>query len=212
MKTIRIIIGVLIAYFLLASCEKANAANQSVAYAFPTNSLGTTANVENYAAKATRVVLIYVWAYKTNGQEAYYGGTTGYIGTNVITSKTQLDQQFIVPGLSIMLHNFCTNADPTWDKSKGVIIYVSCIIDIFVSPNVVYDSQDLLWYDDTIQLVKNSDGSWSVPNLSNFSTQLGDPMPFYIPNLQWARVEIGSNGCSSPFEIDDNQYKPGSSL
>jgi len=179
----------------------------STNYIFP--AIGTLQKVTDYAARATTYVGIFAWAYKTNGQEADYGSMTRYIGTNIMTSKTQLDQQFIVPALSnIAIYNFCTNANPVWDKSKGVIIYIGCIIS---DPN--FDlSQDALWYSDTIQLVKNSDGSWSVPNLSNFSTQLGDPMPFYIPSLQWARVEIGSNGCSFPFEIDDNQYKPGSSL
>jgi hypothetical protein len=178
----------------------------STNYVFPP--IGTVQKVTDYAAKATTEVGIYAWAYKTNGQEAGYGSTTMYIRTNVMTSKIQLDQQFIVPGLSnIVLHNFCTNADPVWDKSKGVVIYIGCIIS---DPN--FDlSQDTLWYSDTIQLVKNSDGSWSVPNLSSFSTQLGDPMPFYVPNAKWARMEVGYKGDPNPSEVDDNLYEPGSS-
>ena len=47
-----------------------------------------------------------------------------------------------------------------------------------------------------------------MPDLSSFSTQLEDSIPFYIPNLQWARVEIGYNGDPTPFEVDDNLYDP----
>src|ERR1035437_2598016 len=72
-------------------------------------------------------------------------------------------------------------------------------------------SQDLLNYVGTIQLIKNPDGSYSVPNLSSFSTQLGDPMPFYVPNLQWSRVEVGYKGDAYPFKVDDNLYNSGSS-
>ena len=35
-------------------------------------------------------------------------------------------------------------------------------------------------------------------------------MQFYVPNLQWARVEIGYKGDSYPFEVDDEFYDPGS--
>ena len=200
MKTIRIIMGVLIAYFLLASCEEANGAQTN--YVFP--AIGTVQKVTDYAAKTSTIVGILAWAYKTNGQEAYYGSATEYIGTNIITSKTQLDQ-FIIPGLSnIVLYNFCTNTNPKWDKSKGLVVNALCDI----STSSLGLSQDLLWCDKTIQLVKNSDGSWSVPDLSNFSTQLEDSIPFYVPNLQWARVEVGYNGDPSPFEVDDNLYDP----
>jgi len=175
-------------------------------YVFPP--IGTLQKVTDYAVKATTVVLIYSWAYETNGQEIYYGGTTRYILTNVITSKTQLDQQFIVPALSnIVLYNFCTNANPVWDKSKGVVVDVVCDINT-LSLGL---SQDLLWYYNTIQLINNPDGSWSVPNLSSVSTQLEDSIPFYVPNAQWARMEVGHNGDPDPFEVDDNLYDPGSS-
>ncbi len=200
------LMGAMMAFviILLASCEEVDGAQTN--YVFP--AIGTVSNVENYAAKATTDVFVYLWAYKTNSQEVYYGGADGYIGTNIMTSKVQLDQQFIMPELNSVINNFCTNTNPVWDKSKGVIVDVVCDINTFS----LGLSQDLLWYYNTIQLVKNSDGSWSVPNLSGFSTQLEDSIPFYVPNLQWARVEIGSNGCSSPFEIDDNLYKAGSSL
>jgi hypothetical protein len=179
---------------------------QTHVFTFPP--IGTLTNVENYAAKATTVVLIFSWAYKTNGQEANYGTTSWAKGTNIVTSKTQFDQQIIVPGLSnIMLYNFCTNTDPTWDKSKGVVVEVVCDI---VTPNDDI-SQPSLWYYDTIQLVNNLDRSWSVPDLSGVSTQLEDRMPFYVPNANWARMEVGYKGDLDPFEVDDNLYDPGSS-
>jgi hypothetical protein len=210
MKTIRNVMSAVCALgILLASSREAEAqagnSNSGSTFAFP--AIGTVPLVENYAARATAYVSIFAWAYKTNGQEAVYGSTGWAKGTNAVISKTQLDQQIIVPGLSIMLHNFCTNTDQTWDKSRGIIISISCIIS---DPN--FDlSQSVLWYYNTIQLVKNSDGSWSVPDLSGFSTQLGDPMPFYVPNAQWARAEIGYKGDTDPFEVDDDLYDPGSS-
>jgi hypothetical protein len=209
MKAIRlpaILIAIVVLVVLLASCEEVQAQTKTAEFTFPP--IGTVQKVTDYVVKATTVVLIYSWAYKTNGQEAYYGGTAGYIGTNIMISKAQLDQQFVVSGLSnVVLYNFCTNADPTWDKSRGVVIYVGCDI----TKPYIGISQDALWYSGTIQLIKNSDGSYSVPNLSSFSTQLGDPMPIYVPNLQWARVEVGYKGDPYPFEVDDNLYDPGSS-
>jgi hypothetical protein len=175
-------------------------------YVFP--AIGTLQKVTDYAVQNITVIGIYAWVYETNGSEIYYGGTTWYKGTNVVTSKTQLDQQIIVPGLSnVVLYNVCTNTDPTLDKSKGVVISVACQI---LTPGG-YLSQSLLWYYNTIQLVKISDGSYSVPDLLWFSTSIGSPMPFYVPSLQWARLEVGSNGFSSPFEVDDNLYKSGTS-
>src|ERR1035437_7640439 len=144
MKAIRLTSAILIAIIIvlivfLASCEEADGAQTN--FVFP--AIGTVQKVTDYAVKATTIVFIFAWAYKTNGQEAVYGGTTGYIGTNIMTSKIQLDQQFIVPGLSnSVLHNFCTNADPVWDKNKGVVITVVCDIS---DPHSNL-SQALLWY------------------------------------------------------------------
>ncbi len=45
-----------------------------------------------------------------------------------------------------------------------------------------------------------------MPNLSSFSTTLDGYISFYVPNLQWARLEIGYNGDSDPFEVDDELY------
>ncbi len=35
--------------------------------------------------------------------------------------------------------------------------------------------------------------------------------PVLHSNLKWARVEVGDNGDSYPFEVDDILYDPGSS-
>jgi hypothetical protein len=165
--------------------------------------------VTAYAAQNINVASISARVYETNGQLADYGSTTWAKGNNdVITSKIQLDQQIIVPALgNIVLYNVCTNSNPIWDKSKGVVTTVLCTIN---EPSG-YASQALLWYVGTIQLVKNGDGTYSVPDLSWFSTLVNDPMPFYVPSLKWARFEVGSNGFSSPFEVDDNLYRAGSS-
>ncbi len=201
-------VAILIAFIVLLASHrevKAGPSPPTTNYVFP--AIGTVQKVENYAATATTVVGILIWAYKTNGTEASYSGTTGYIGTNIITSKTQLDQQFIVPELSYAINYFCTNANSTWNKSKGVIVDIICIIS---EPNGDA-SQDLLWYYNTIQLIKNSDGSYSVPNLSGLSTQLEDSIPFYVPNAEWARMEVGDNGVPDPIEVYDNLYDAGSS-
>ena len=175
-------------------------------YVFP--SIGNLSNVTAYAAQNVNDIGISAQAYNTNGQLVGYGNTVWAKGTNVVTSKVQLDQQVIVPALSnIVLYNFCTNSNPIWDKSKGVVITVLCDVD---APNG-NTSQALLWYSGTIQLVKNTDGTYSVPDLSWFSTLINDPMPFYVPSLQWARFEVGSNGLSKPFEVYDNLYRSGSS-
>jgi len=176
-------------------------------YVFP--AIGTLQKVTDYAAQNVTVATIFAWAFETNGQEVGYGTTVWYKGTSVVTNKSQLDQQYIVPGLSnIVLYNFCTNANPMYDKSKGMVIYVGCDI---LTPSG-YQSQDLLYYGNSkIQLIKNADGSWSVPNLSAFSTIVNDPMPFYFANVKWVRTEVGNNGNSTPFAVYDNRYTPGSS-
>ncbi|HEY1718396.1 MAG TPA: hypothetical protein VGH42_08915 [Verrucomicrobiae bacterium] len=51
---------------------------------------------------------------------------------------------------------------------------------------------------------KNPDGTYSVPDFSNYSTKLTGTIPFYIPNLKWARVEV--SGATNA--VEDTFYNP----
>jgi hypothetical protein len=177
------------------------------AFVFPP--IGTLQKISDYTVSSLSCVMIFALVYETNGQETSYGGTIWYKGSTVITNKAQLDQQYILPGLSnVVIYNFCTNSNPIYDKSKGIIVYIGCEI---LTPSGL-SSQDMLYYGPIkIYLVKNTDGSYSVPNLSGFATLINDSIPFYVPNLQWARLEVGNKGTSTPFAIYDNNYASGSS-
>jgi hypothetical protein len=163
-------------------------------------------NVTDYAVSSVNVITFYLWTYDTNGNESFYIGTS-WGSNDSPTNKYQLDQLIIAPRLSYLLEKVCTNTSPNIDKSRGVFVYVGC--DIGNHENGL-SQYDLLYTYNNIQLVKNQDGSYSTPDLSGYSTQLGDQIPFYVPNLQWARVEVGYKGDSYPFEVDDQFYDPSS--
>jgi hypothetical protein len=47
-----------------------------------------------------------------------------------------------------------------------------------------------------------------LPDLSGFSTQINPDIPLYLPNLQWARYDVGYAGDAQTFEVDDDYYDP----
>jgi hypothetical protein len=54
----------------------------------------------------------------------------------------------------------------------------------------------------------NSNGSYTLPDLSSFSTQINPNIPLYLPGLQWARYEIYYAGYDYPLEVDDGLLDP----
>lgn len=205
MKTIRSIAVVIIIAFsaFLASREKVQGQQvQNSGFAFP--AIGTYSNVLNYAVGSVNVVGVYISTYDTNGDESFYRGVAYESGT-APTNKYQLDQLIIVPALTSQLEGICTNTNPNIDKSKGIVVYVGCDIDNLENGVSLYD---LFYNQSTIQLVKNSGGGYGVPDLSGYSTELGDSIPVYVPNLQWARVEVGYAGDTNSFEVEDVNYDP----
>jgi len=179
---------------------------QTNVFAFP--AIGITQKVTDYGVKNVNIAYIFAWVYGTNGTLYPYGSTVWYASnTNPLLNKIQLDSVFTRGLSNEVLYSVCTNKNPLYDKSKGVVVYVSA--DIGAGGQ---ESQDVFYNYSTIQLIHNPDNSYSVPDLSSFSTVLNDFIPFYVPNLQWARVEIGNKGDSSVFEVDDVLYDPQSNL
>ena len=205
MKTIRYISAILIAVTVFfASCKEAKAVITPPTYVFPTNSIGTVQKVGDTEARSVNDIGVYIWKYDTNGVESFYTGIT-YESNTTPTNKYQLDKLIIVPDLVSLLHGICTNKNPNIDKSRGVFVEVTCD-----TIQAVGSSEPSLYSYNTFQFIKNTDGSYSVPDLSGYSTELNSVVPFYISNLKWARVEVGDNGDSYPFEVDDVLYDPGS--
>ena len=186
-----------------ASCEKAKAVITPPTYVFPTNSIGTVKRLETRRQRSVNDFGFYIWKYDTNGVESFYRGVT-YESNATPTNKYQLDKLIIVPDLASQLNWICTNTDPNIDKSRGVFVEVLCQTDLVES----IDEPNLYSYN-TFQFIKNTDGSYSVPDLSGYSTELNSVVPFYISNLKWARVEVGDNGDSYPFEVDNILYESG---
>ena len=170
--------------------------------------IGTPEKLEAFAVKTVNRIFTFAWAYKTNGQlvgfatSTWYGsfGQSPYI-YGPFTNKTQLDQQ-CVSNIDIFLSMLITNTDPSIDKSQGLTIYVPCkAYSGLPSLNTFYS-----YY--TRYHLAESNGTYSLPNLSGFSTQLNSDIPLYIPDLQWARYEIGFIGDDYPSIVDDNLYEP----
>ena len=115
-----------------------------------------------------------------------------------------MDQFIAVQTISNVLCFIATNTSTSLDKSRGVLVEVDCFM---VQDG--QDSQDVFSYTNAIQLTENVSGTYSVPDLSGFSTSLASSIPFYVPApFTWARVEVGYDGNSTPFEIDDQFYSP----
>lgn len=187
---------------LLASCEKAQSQTKSAEFTFPP--IGTVQKVTDYAVRSVNVVTIFVWVYGTNNQQLLYSTPVWYgSSANPLTNKFQLDQQIIAHELTNVLYSICTNMNPIMDKNRDVLVYAGC--DIRAGGSISYDN---LYAYQTNQLVKNSNGTYSVPDLSSFSTTLNSSIPFYVPNLLWARAEVGYKGDSYPFEVDDELLDP----
>ena len=168
--------------------------------------IGTYSNVLNYAVAHVNVIVLDVFVWNTNNAswKAYYVQVWYASATNYVTSKTQMDQQIIATQITNVVSQIITNTNPTIDKSKGVLIYTTCNYN--TNSSTSYENLDAY---EVIPLPKNTDGSYGMPNLSSFSTTLADYISFYVPNLQWARLEIGYKGDTDPFEVDDELYDPG---
>jgi hypothetical protein len=171
----------------------------------PTNILGqigTLDKVNNTAARSVNRIFLFGTAYETNGSPIDIGGSSFMPNTSPFTNKVSLDTFIAAQMVSNALYFVVTNNNSVFDKSKGVLIEVDCLI----STNF-QSSQDIFYYFQIIQLVKNGI-SYSVPDLSGFSTHLNDSVPFYVPNLQWARVEVGYYGETYPFRTYDGLLDP----
>jgi len=191
---------------LLASYEEAK--GQAVSNPPPkTNILqiGTYSNVLNYAVAHVNVISlgVFVWNTDNASWKAYYGQVWYASATNYVTSKVQMDQQIIATQITNVISQIITNTNPTIDKSKGVLIYAACNFN--TNSTTSYENLDAY---EVIPLPKNPDGSYGMPDLSSFSTTLADYISFYVPSLQWARLEIGFKGDLNPFEVDDGLYDP----
>jgi hypothetical protein len=169
--------------------------------------IGTIQKVTDYAVRNVNVITLFTWVYNTDSQSwVMYYNVPWYGSPNYLTNKAQMDQ-FIATELTNIMSSVITNTIPNINKDKGIYLSASCGIlvhDLFLL------SYDNLYAYQQILLIKNPNGSYSVPDLSSFSTTLADSISFYVPNLQWARVEVGYKGESYPFEVDDELYEPGS--
>jgi hypothetical protein len=205
MKTIRqisaILIAIVVLIVLLASCREAKANIVTPpTYVFP--AIGTLQKVGDTAAGSANQIFLYAWAYATNGNYISIGGSAyGPTGFPSFNNKASMDQYIATQMVSDALYFVVTNTSSNIDKSKGVLINVYC----YLAANYTL-SKYMFDYIGNIKLLKNPDNSYSVPSLYGFSTVLEDSIPFYIPNLSWARVEVGHNGNQSPSEIDDQFY------
>src|ERR1035437_4906556 len=173
---------------------------QTNAFTFPP--IGTVQKVTDYAVAHANVIGLEVFVWNTNGSwKAYFGGVWYASATNYVINKTQMDQQIIATQITNVISQILTNTDSSINKSKGVLIDANCSFNA----NGHTSYQNLTAYE-VIPLPKNPDGSYGIPDLSSFSTTLADSISFYVPNLQWARVEAGYNGDEYPFQIDGNQF------
>ena len=77
-----------------------------------------------------------------------------------------------------------------------------------------YNGQLRLWtYSTPIMIIYNlvkNGTNYSLPDVSGLTTQINSQIPLYLPNLQWARYEIGNTGNQNPFEVDDERLNPSS--
>ncbi len=201
MKTIRSIAEIIAVAttIFLASCKEAKAAIIVPTYSMP--AIGTLQKVSDSGAGSITRIIYFAWAYGTNGQAIAIGNIpVSYIPTtSPFASKALMDQFIAVQTISNVLYFIATNTSTSLDKSKGVLVEVDCRM---VQDG--QDSQDVFSYRNAIQLTENVSGTYSVPDLSGFSTSLASSIPFYVPApFTWAHVEVGYKNNPYPFELDD---------
>ena len=171
-------------------------------------SIGTADKITAFAVHTVNRIFVWSWAYKTNGQSVgfytsdWYGniGTSAYI-YGPLTNKTQLDQQ-CRSNIDLVLLALITSTNSSIDKSQGLTVYVECVAYSGLP------SLDTFYVYYTRYYLVTNNGSYALPDLSGFSTQINDDIPLYIPNLQWARYEIGYRGNTNSFEVDDEHLNP----
>jgi hypothetical protein len=168
--------------------------------------IGTPEKLEAFAVHTVDLIIVWSWYYDTNGNlepfhSVQWNKTQFKYTYGPLTNKTELDDT-CRDGITISLNDLVTNTDPDINKDQGLYVYVSC--DAY-NGHPAFDT--FYAYYTHLYLVKNGN-TYSLPDLSGLSPQINNNIPLYIPNLQWARYEIGNTGNQNPFEVDDERLNP----
>ena len=170
--------------------------------------IGTPEKIEAFAVHTVDLIMVWTWAYTTNGDQigfmtpTWNGSKTwqSYV-YGPLTNKTQMDD-LCRAGMNYALVGLMTNTFPNIDKSQGLTIDVECLA--YSGANTL----DTFYANyDRVYLVKTN-GSYAIPDLSGYTVQLNSTIPLYLPGLQWARYEVGYVGDDYSFEVDDVRYDP----
>ena len=198
MKTTRNLVAILLVAF--ASLFAINAGGQVSSFPFP---IGTPQIVESNAVSNVSAIFFWAWYCNTNGIYKTYSVPSPWYVLSPLASKYEMDQTVIASKLSNILNSIAISTNINIDKSKAVEIFVACRMEANVNLATASFSTPYVY----ISLLFTN-GVYSIPDLSWFKTQICPTVPFYIPKLKWARLEIGHTGSPDSFDVRDERIDP----
>lgn len=162
---------------------------------------GSMERVETYAVSNVYVIDIWSWYFNNTNNTWKPFMTSGWYITLPLTNKLQMDTA-IASKLSNILNTLIVHTNQSIRKDSGISVYVDCSMGGNGKSATSFETPNYIDIAPTIV-----SGVYGIPNLSWFSTTMNDKVPFYIPNLKWARLEIENMDDPNAFEVDDNRIK-----
>ena len=197
MKTTRNLVAILLVAF--ASLFATNAGGQQIT-SLP---LGTMEKVEQYAVSNVYIIIIWTWYYNNTNNIYKPFVNSGWYAQSSLTNKLQMDT-IIAKELASILNTLLISTNQSINKDKGLEVYVDCSVG--ANGNLSSASFNTPAY--VFIVPTKTNGMYSIPDLSWFKTQICPTVPFYIPKLKWARLEIGHTGSPDSFDVRDERIDP----
>jgi hypothetical protein len=162
---------------------------------------GSTNALEQFAATNTQNMIVGIYQGITNGGEADFPHTLFFPNMAAINGAFQ-------QGLLFTANLALTNAKI--DKTQPVFVGGYAWNDNYPPPpNGGWFPFDVPWDPVPSFRFVMQNGVWTIPDLSGISMILPEQMIFYVPGLEWARIEVyASTNLITPFLVVDSASNP----
>jgi len=161
---------------------------------------GSTNALAQFAATNTQNMVVAIYQGANYGGQADFGGFFGTAFGNVSNINAAF-QELLMFTANLTLTN------PVIDKTQPVYVGGYAWNDDYPLPNDAWFPFIVPWNPHPSFSFVEQNGVWDVPDLSGISMVLPSQMVFYVPGLEWARIEVYSNtNLVSPFLVVDSRY------
>ena len=195
---------------LLAVTAEGQVKPRALSLVTPTNRVfpwGTSTNVVNFALTNTQYVFAGVYGEDQFGNLNESMSGSVLIGPNTFSSYSVLNSALHV-ALNTAITAAANNTSVPINKDRPMHVG-------YYTVNFQYPPTDLtLFFGDTDSLyvtLAKSGTNYSIPDLSGITPQLLPTQRFYVPGLQWVRMEIYStSNLANPVLVSDSRDGSGS--